>query len=84
MEKSLPDEIENEIKAIVDSFNEVSFLHHLRTRKIGNRYAIEFHVKMNKDTSLFDAHEVITKIENNLKQHYGAETHVIIHMEPLL
>jgi len=83
MEKSLPDEVENEIKTIVDSFKEVSQLHHLRTRRIGNRYAIEFHVMMNKDISLFDAHETITKIENELKKRYDDETHVIIHVEPL-
>ena len=82
-EKSLSDEIENEITDIVNATQEVSNLHHLRTRRIGNRYAIEFHVKMEKDISLFDAHETITKIENNLKNRYGAETHVIIHVEPL-
>jgi cation diffusion facilitator family transporter len=82
-EKSLSDDVENEITTIVNSFEDVTQLHHLRTRRIGNRYAIEFHVKMNKDTSLFDAHEAITKIENELKKHYGAETHVIIHVEPL-
>jgi cation diffusion facilitator family transporter len=83
VEKSLPDEIENEIINIVNSFEDVTQLHNLRTRRIGNKYAIEFHVKMNRDVSLFDAHEVITKIENDLKKHYGAETHVIIHVEPL-
>ena len=83
MEKSLPVEVENEIIAIVNACKDVTQLHHLRTRRIGNRYAIEFHVMMNKDVSLFDSHETVTKIENELKQRYGAETHVIIHVEPL-
>jgi divalent metal cation (Fe/Co/Zn/Cd) transporter len=38
---------------------------------------------MNKDISLFDSHETITRIENELKKRYDPETHVIIHVEPL-
>ena len=83
MEKSLPEEIENEIEKIVDSFDGVSQIHNLRTRKIGNNYAIEFHARMNGDISLSEAHETITRIENKLKEQHGNKTHVIIHVEPL-
>lgn len=83
MEKSLPDEIENEIVSIVESFEEVTDLHNLHTRKIGNRCAIEFHIRMDGETSLTETHNMVTKIEHQLKDHYGQETHVIIHMEPL-
>ena len=83
MEKSLSDEIENEIATIVASFEGVSDLHNLRTRKIGNGCAIEFHIRMDGETSLGKTHETVTDIENRLKEHYGRGTHVIIHMEPL-
>ena len=84
MEKSLPDEVENEITAIVESFDGVSDLHNLHTRKIGNNFAIEFHIRMDGKTSLDKAHNTVTEIEHRLKEHYGQGTHVIIHMEPLL
>jgi cation diffusion facilitator family transporter len=83
MEKSLPDEIENEIVSIVESFEEVSNLHNLHTRKLGNNCAIEFHIRMNGATSLTSAHDKVTEIEKQLKEHYGHGTHIIIHIEPM-
>jgi len=83
MERSLPDEVENEIIAMVNTFEGVSDLHNLHTRKIGNNYAIEFHIRMNGNTSLTDTHHKITEIEHHLKNHYGKGTHVVIHTEPM-
>ena len=82
LESSLPDEVEDEIIAIVMSFSGISDLHNLHTRKIGDKYAIEFHVRMNGEFSLTKAHDKITEIEHSLKKRYGQETHVIIHTEP--
>ena len=83
MERSLPDDVENEITALVEAFEGVSDLHNLRTRKIGNNCAIEFHIRMSGETSLAQAHDAVTKIERKLRYHYGHGTHVIIHTEPL-
>ncbi|MEG2150554.1 MAG: cation diffusion facilitator family transporter [Bacteroidaceae bacterium] len=83
LEKSLPDEIEKEIEDIVTSFDGVSQPHNLRTRRIGNHYAIEVHVRMNGNISLEEAHHTATAIETKLKEQYGRETHVGIHVEPL-
>ena len=83
MERSLSDEIENEITGMVESFEGVSHLHNLRTRKIGNNCAIEFHIRMDGAISLAITHNTVTDIERQLKDHYGQGTHVIIHMEPL-
>jgi len=83
MEKSLPDEVENEIIAIVNNFNTVSDLHNLHTRKIGNSCAIEFHIRMDGRITLTETHQKITEIENHLRERFGNETHVIIHTEPI-
>ena len=82
MEKSLPEDVENEISALVSSFDGVSDLHNLHTRKIGNRYAIEFHIRMDGKLSLTETHDKITDIELRLKERFGQRTHVIIHSEP--
>jgi len=82
MERSLPDDVESEITAMVEGFEGVSDLHNLRTRKIGNKSAIEFHIRMDGKMSLAETHAGITEIENHLKKHFGQETHVIIHAEP--
>ena len=82
MERSLPEKIEQEIENMVKEVEQVSDLHNLRTRKIGNAYAIEFHIRMDGAILLQEAHRIITGIEMKLKNHYGTTTHVIIHIEP--
>lgn len=80
---SLPKETEDEIEKIVSEDNEVSVVHNLCTRRIGNRIAIEMHVRMPGETSLYEAHRHATEIENRLKQRFGTATHISIHLEPV-
>lgn len=81
-EKSLPEDVEKEIEQTVLSFPGVSQPHHLRTRRIGNYYAIELHVRMDGKITLEEAHSTATAIENKLKEMFGKGTHVGIHVEP--
>ena len=83
LEKSLPADVENEIQRIILSFPGVSSPHHLRTRRIGNHYAIEVHVRMDGKITLEEAHRTATAIENTLKEQFGEGTHVGIHVEPV-
>jgi len=83
MEQSLPEEVENEIIGIVKSVPEVVKPHELCTRRIGNHYAIEMHILMNGDMPLKEAHDKASEIERLLKERYGEETHVAIHVEPI-
>lgn len=80
---SLPKEMEDEIEKIVSEDKEVSVVHNLCTRRIGNRIAIEMHVRMPGETSLYVAHHHATEIEKRLKQRFGADTHISIHLEPV-
>lgn len=80
---SLPKEMEDEIESIVSEDKEVSVVHNLCTRRIGNRIAIEMHVRMPGETSLYVAHHHATEIEQRLKQRFGADTHISIHLEPV-
>lgn len=82
-ERSLSDEVEQRIADTVMAEPEVSGLHNLRTRRIGNRYAIEMHIRMPGNMSLYDAHMHASHIERALKDIYGEDTHVGIHVEPI-
>ncbi len=82
-EGSLPADTEREIEKIITSFNGVSEPHNLRTRRIGSRIAIEAHIRMDGDITLLNAHDLATKVEQKLKDHFGPETHVTLHMEPM-
>lgn len=83
LEKSLPDEEERQIEEIVHSEPEVSGMHHLCTRRIGNRIAIEMHLRMPGEISLNESHAHATNIERKLRNHFGERTHINIHVEPL-
>ena len=82
MEQSLPDAVEDEILRLAASVPGVSMPHDLRTRRIGNHYAIELHILMDGDLSLREAHDKATEVEDTLKGHYGQDTHVAVHVEP--
>ena len=82
-ESSLPADVEQEIESIICSFPDVSQPHNLRTRRIGNRIAIEAHVRMDGALPLTLVHERATSIERAIKQRFGSETHVTLHMEPI-
>ena len=81
-DSSLPEETEKEIEDIICSFPQVSEPHNLRTRRIGNRIAIEAHVRLDGDMSLTEAHDIVSALEAALRARFGASTLVTIHMEP--
>lgn len=82
MEQSLPDSVENEIIQMVTEVPGISDPHNLKTRRIGNHYAIEIHIRMDGSISLNEAHDKASEVELLLRQRYGNETHVAIHVEP--
>ena len=81
-DSSLDEEVEKEIETIICSFPQVSEPHNLRTRRIGNRIAIETHVRMDGDMPLREAHDIVSAIEHGIKDRFGRNTLVTIHMEP--
>ena len=83
LEQSLPAEMEREIETIVASEPMASEVHHLRTRRIGSHIAIEMHLRMPGDISLYESHLHATNIEHELRKRFGASTHIGLHVEPL-
>ena len=82
-DKSLPEETEGEILDIIGTVEDVHDPHNLRTRRIGNRIAIEAHVRMDGSLPLGVAHEKASEIEHLLRNRFGDNAHVTIHMEPI-
>ena len=82
MEQSLPDDVEAEILQLASSIEGVDEPHDLRTRRIGNHYAIELHILMDGELPLREAHDKASEVEDLLTQRYGEGTHVVVHVEP--
>ena len=83
LEASLPDETIAEIEKIITGHPEVIKFHHLKTRKVGTVYAIDVHIKLDKQISFIRSHDIATDIENSIRERYGRGTHINIHTEPL-
>lgn len=82
MEQSLPDAVEEEILHLVEALPGDIHPHDLRTRRIGNHYAIELHILMDGTITLNEAHDKASEVEDLLRSHYGPDTHVAVHVEP--
>ena len=83
LEKSLPHEIEEEIITIISATPNIHKPHNLRTRRIGSDIAIEVHVRVNGNMTVFESHEITRDIERALRSRFGERTAVAIHIEPL-
>jgi cation diffusion facilitator family transporter len=84
IDSRLTDKEEQEIIEIikkVDTDNNVINFHKLKTRKSGNIKHIDFHITINQDTTVKQAHEIIgafkKEISDNIKN-----TRVSIHVDP--
>lgn len=83
LEVSLPKDVEQEILDILTSNRHFSAPHNLYTRRIGNTVAIEAHIRVDGNTCVTQAHEWTREIEELLRKRFGADTHIMLHVEPL-
>lgn len=83
LEGALPEKQSAEISGLIGSVNGVKGFHNLRTRKIGNAIAVDVHVKMDGKLLLEEAHDIATLVEERIRDRFGKESIVNIHMEPL-
>lgn len=82
LETSLPEEIEKDIISIANSVQGVENIHELKTRRNGISYIIDAHIVVDPHISVTEAHNIATDVENALKEKYGNETQINIHIEP--
>ena len=82
-DSSLPADMEQEMLAIIRGVPGVEDPHNLRTRRIGNRIAAEVHIRLDGTLPLSEAHEKASEVERRFKDRFGAQSHIIVHMEPL-
>src|SRR4030042_5999687 len=80
LEVALPEEVEKEVLEIVLQTPGVKDTHRLKTRRIGNNYAIDMHVILDGNLSLKEYHDIATRIERQLYEKYGERNQIRINM----
>ncbi len=83
VESSLPSDIEEEIIRIVTDDAAISHPHNLRTRRIGSSIAIDVHIRVDGDMSVRESHALTESIEHRLRERFGENTMIAIHVEPI-
>ena len=82
LEVALPDDVTAEMGGVIGRVDGVCAYHHLRTRKNGNVYIMDFHIKVDPRLTIVEAHDISKRAEAALKAKYGEQSIVNIHIEP--
>lgn len=82
LEVALPDDVTAEMGGVIGRVDGVCAYHHLRTRKNGNVYIMDFHIKVDPRLTIIEAHDISKRVEAALKAKYGEQSIVNIHIEP--
>ncbi|MBN1390135.1 MAG: cation transporter [Candidatus Thermoplasmatota archaeon] len=82
LEASLDSETEDRIIAIAASIDGIEDPHDLKTRSLGNRIAIDMHIRIGAQLPVRRAHDLCVVLENALKREFGQDTLVYVHMDP--
>jgi len=81
MDRELEDDDRQKIRDIVMAHSEVKGLHDLRTRSSGMNSFIQFHLELDGEMKLRDAHEISEQVELELMDAFP-NAEVIIHEDP--
>ncbi len=81
MDRELADTDRDRVLDVIRHHPETRALHDLRTRQAGNQIFIQFHLELDPDISLRDAHRISDEIEAELLAIFpGAQ--ILIHQDP--
>lgn len=81
MDRELPDEDRERIRRIACSHPEVIDIHDLRTRSSGTHVFIQFHLELDGNMTLLDAHTIADQVMNELERAFP-DAEVLIHEDP--
>lgn len=83
LDASLPEAQEKEIMRVVMSVSGVKAIGEMRTRRIGNNIAVDICTKMDGGITLSQAHSIASAVEKALRDTFGRNSIISVHMEPL-
>jgi ferrous-iron efflux pump FieF len=81
MDRELPDEDRERIRRIARSHPEVIDIHDLRTRSSGTHLFIQFHLELDGNMTLLDAHTIADQVMSQLERAFP-DAEVLIHEDP--
>lgn len=84
LEVSLPADIVEGMYRVIGHTPGVEAFHHFASRRNGNRMIVDCHIKVNPRITVDHAHRIATDVESRLKEAYGQDLLVTLHIEPYM
>jgi ferrous-iron efflux pump FieF len=81
MDKEWPEEKRRQFVDVAARHPALKGIHDLRTRSSGSRDFVQFHVWVDPDMTVADAHEVMDEVEHWLEREFPG-TEILIHLDP--
>ena len=82
MDRELPPEVQERIRTLALAHAEVAGVHDLRTRQSGGTKVIQFHLELDGQLALDDAHRISVEVERAIRGEFP-EADVVIHEDPV-
>lgn len=82
VDKSAPEEYEEEIKTLVSGYPGVLNVNSLKTRQFGNKYYIELAIEVDGNITVYEGHAIARGVHDMLESKYGNIKHCMIHVDP--
>ena len=81
MDREWPEEKRQHFMRVVARHPELQGIHDLRTRTSGTQDFVQFHLWVDPDMTVADAHRVMDEVEAKLVEEFPA-TEILIHIDP--
>lgn len=82
LEVSLPRDLTRKMWTVIGSTPGVEGFHHFMSRRNGNASILDFHIKVDPTTTVVQGHEIATTVERRLRERFGNDMIINIHVEP--
>lgn len=82
IDSAAPEEVEQKIREIILTFEDIKGIDMLKTRLFGSRIYVDIEVKIDKDMSFEDVHELTHKLHDDIEHANTSIKHVMIHANP--
>jgi ferrous-iron efflux pump FieF len=81
LDREIPTDDRRAIAAIAMKHDKIMGLHDMKTRFGGKHYIVQFHLELHPQTSLWETHEILDEIEDEIMERFPS-CEIIIHADP--
>lgn len=83
-DKAAPDELTEDIKHSILQNEQILEISEIKTRAHASKLYVDVSIKVNKDMSVYDGHEIAENVHDYIEKKYEDVLHMNVHVEPYL